>query len=242
MSNPKAMSSLIGPDAWSILAAKGISNIIGVLPREEEALNASETLSNVTWNDAWPILAAKGVSNAIRGLSEMVGQEITPTSLNVSQVPAKGAADLVGGAEARTVAVYLGVTGSAPGHVLIVYRPETAFELVDMLMETAPGSTTELGEMEQSVLGEVGNIMGSFFMNAVADTLDLNLRVSPPAVMMDMAGAVLDPVLADIMRESDDIMVVEASFGTRDRQVDGTFLVLPSPDLRRTLLQKRDKS
>jgi chemotaxis protein CheC len=85
--------------------------------------------------------------------------------------------------------------------------------------------------MERSTLGEMGNIMGSFFLNFISDTTGNRFQPSPPAVMMDMAGAVLDAALADVLAYSDDTYIVETVFGTNDRQVSGTFLVIPSPEL-----------
>ena len=73
--------------------------------------------------------------------------------------------------------------------------------------------------------------MGSFFLNALADGAGLTLTPSPPAVMMDMAGAILDVALANILEDSNDALVVETKFGTMDREIDGTLLIMPSPEL-----------
>ena len=70
----------------------------------------------------------------------------------------------------------------------------------------------------------------------MADATSLDLRVSPPVVMMDMAGAILDPILAEALMEADDALVVDTTFGTKDRQINGSFLVLPSPELQSVLL------
>ena len=83
----------------------------------------------------------------------------------------------------------------------------------------------------------MGNIMGSFFLNSLADATGLNLNPSPPAVMMDMVGAVLDVALGDIMQETDEALIVEATFGTSDRQINGTFLVMPSVSMQKALLE-----
>ena len=124
--------------------------------------------------------------------------------------------------------------------MFLLYSPATALALVDLLMGQPPGTTTDLDEMEESALGEVGNIMGSFFLNALSDATGLCLQPSPPAVMMDMAGAILDVALSDIMQESDDALVVETGFSTEDRLVEGMLLVLPSPDLLRVLQENID--
>ncbi len=109
--------------------------------------------------------------------------------------------------------------------------------LVDLLMGEEPGTTTGITEMEASALGEMGNIMGSFYLNALGDASGLVLLPSPPAVIMDMAGSILDVALADILQESDDALVVEAIFSTTDQQITGNFLVLPSPSFLRKLSQ-----
>lgn len=186
--------------------------------------------------DPWTNLVGSGVINAISGMSEMVGQDIKITSFNAKTIKIKDAASLVGGPEAETAAVYLSGTGPAVGHMVLMYSPQTAFDLIDMLMGEPKGVTTSLGEFEASALAEVGNIVGSFFLNALSDATGLDLRVSTPSVLMDMAGSVLDAILAEIMTETDEALVVEAVFGTSSREISGTFLSIPTLELQDALL------
>jgi chemotaxis protein CheC len=120
--------------------------------------------------------------------------------------------------------------------MVIIQTPQTAYELIDMLMGEPQGTTTEFGEMEQSVLGEVGNVMGAHFLNTISDTTGLDLRVSPPAVMLDMAASILSPSIAGLMSYAEDALVLDTTFGTEDRQIHGKFLVMPNPELQDTLL------
>ena len=180
-------------------------------------------------------LVSQGSVNAVAGLSQMIGQEINVTHLRSRHVPVNETPDIVGGWEELTIGVYLGVSGSANGHMFLLYSPATALALADLLMGQPLGTTTDLDEMEESAMCEVGNIMGSFFLNALSDATGLSLQPSPPAVMMDMAGAILDVALSDILQESDDALVVETGFSTEDRLVEGMLLVMPSPDLLRLL-------
>ena len=189
--------------------------------------------------EAWAQVSGAGMANALRGLSKMLGQEIATGVVSTRRVPLMEATELLGGPEAATAAVYFALSGDAQGHMVLVYVPEVAFELVDMAMGDPPGTTKDLGEMERSVLGEVGNVMGGYFLQTLGDTSGMSLRMSPPAVMMDMAGAVIDAVIADIMVFSDEVVVVETEFGTDQRRVHGTFLVMPSPTLIRGLSKSR---
>lgn len=180
-------------------------------------------------------LVLLGSQNAITGLSQMVDQKIEMTAVSARQIPVDEIPDLFGGREKVAVAVYLAVSGATEGHMFLVYPPDTAMSLVDLLMGEEPGTTTEITEMEASALGEMGNIMGSFYLNALSDASGLILMPSPPAVIMDMAGAILDVALAGIIEEGDDALVVEAVFATEDRKINGNFLVLPNPDFLRQL-------
>jgi chemotaxis protein CheC len=172
-----------------------------------------------------------GVNNAVIGLSQMAGQEIKVVSLNLKRVLVKDISGMFGGPEALIIAVYLEISGKSNGHMVVIYQPKVAFDLVDMLLGQPSGSTTALADMERSTLGEMGNIMGSFFLNYISDSTGNRFQPSPPAVMMDMAGSILDAALANVLAYSESTYIVETVFGTHDRQVSGTFLVIPDPEM-----------
>ena len=186
----------------------------------------------------WTWLVSRGIANSLAGLSQMVGQELSVTSLDLKQFPAKDAATLLGGPENLVVGIYLTISGDATGHLMLVHDPKIAFKLIDMQLGLPPGSTQSLDEMERSVMGEMGNITGSFFLNALADATNLTLIPSPPAVMVDMAGAILSIALTEIMQEQDDVLAVRTTFCTANQQMDGTFLVMPTMDFLRTILKQ----
>ncbi len=185
----------------------------------------------------WTWLVSRGISNSLAGLSQMIGEELSVSSLDVKHFPAKEAVNLLGGAENLAVGIYLTVHGDADGHLMLIHDPKIAFDLIDSQLGQPIGSTTDLGEMERSVLGEMGNITGSFFLNALADATNLTLTPSPPVVMVDMAGAILSIALTDIMQEQDNVLAVKASFGTANQQIDGTFMILPTMDFLKVILR-----
>ncbi len=191
-----------------------------------------ENVSGITLTSAEQIdMLRAGVSNAVRGLSQMVGQDIKIASINLNKVNVKDIPDQFGGPQEMMVAVYLAICGNTNGHMIAIYKPQTAFDLIDMLLGQPVGSTTELSEMERSVLGEVGNIMGSFFLNHLSNTTGNSLQPSPPAVLMDMAGAILEVATVSVMEQCDQTYVIETVFETTNRQVAGTFLVMPVPGM-----------
>ncbi len=185
----------------------------------------------------WTWLVSRGIVNSLSGLSDMVGHELRVTSLDLKQYPAKDVAMLLGGPENTVIGIYLTIEGDATGHLMLMHDPKIAFQLIDLQLGLPPGTTQGLEEMERSVLGEMGNITGSFFLNALADASGLNLTISPPVIMIDMVGAILDIALTKIMQEQDDVLVIKATFSAGDRQMNGTFMVLPTSDFMKVILK-----
>ncbi len=189
--------------------------------------------------DQWEKLVFDGISSSIAGLSEMVGQEVRVTSLDPRQKNVQKVQDILGGPETLIAGVYLGIEGTASGQLLLAFKPDTAYRLIDMLMMQPEGTTTHIAEMEESVLGEMGNVMGAFFLTVLGDNTAGQFMPTPPLVINDMAGAVIDAILAHMMLEEDDVMAVETKFGTEDMEIEGAFLVLPSNALVEIALQER---
>jgi chemotaxis protein CheC len=186
----------------------------------------------------WTWLVSKGISHAMDGLSTMIGTQLSVTALSVNQYPVEKAAELLGGPESLLVGIYLSVEGDATGHLMLVHDPKVAFALVDLQTGTTSEVSMEMGEMEKSVMAEMGNITGSYFLNALADATDMTLTHSPPAVLIDMASAILGVALTPIMMEQDDVLVVQTTFGTANKQIDGAFLVMPTMEFLNAILQK----
>jgi chemotaxis protein CheC len=176
----------------------------------------------------WEDLMKKGITNSIKGLSQMVGTEFQVNTISIRRIPAKDMPYLLGGPEHLVIGVYITFSGASNGHILLAHQPEFAYKVLDMLMGNPLGTINSLDEMSQSALGEMGNITGTFFLNAVADSLGVFLNPSPPIVLLDMAGAILDIALAEILAERDDVFIAETSFGVADRTVEGTFLIMPN--------------
>lgn len=172
-------------------------------------------------------VADDGFGRAGRGLSEMTGVIVEANATQVSRLPLTEVPGLVGGAEAVAASVYLAIRGDVEGHMVLMLPVREACDLADMLLEQAVGTTAEMDDLARSALGEVGNIVGSFFLAALADASRLSLAPSPPTIIIDMAGAVLDAVLAELAVESDETLVVDTVFTQSRQHVNALFLVLP---------------
>jgi chemotaxis protein CheC len=163
-------------------------------------------------------MAGKGFANAAQGFSQMIGEKLSVQSPEVTKVKLNSLYDLLGGAENDAVGIYLRFDGELKGQVMMVIPYSQAMEIADMLLERQAGTTTELGQMERSALAEVGNLTGSFFLNAIAEITGISSHPTPPAVMIDIA------TMGDI---GDEVLMFRATFIRGDRSTKTDFWVLP---------------
>jgi len=181
--------------------------------------------------DAWDGLIRKGMANALKGLSGMIGEEMTVKSIDIKHIPARDMPDMLGGPEKVVIGVYILFDGASKGHILLVHQPEVAYAILDILLGQMPRSHRPLTDMERSAIGEMGNITGTFFLNAIANELGVLLNPSPPIILMDMAGAILDIALVQILEERDRVFAASMEYTIKGAPASGNFIILPNPGL-----------
>ncbi|MBT4125085.1 MAG: hypothetical protein HOJ22_03080 [Chloroflexi bacterium] len=180
---------------------------------------------------AWDELITDAAKNSIQALTDMSGQDIQSTLVQPYKIDVTEIPNSLGGAEKVAVGVMLGIEQVPSFHIALIHSPTTAYQVVDILMGSEIGTTTGLGEMEISALGEMGNVMGGYFLNTIGDKTGYELKPTPPSVRMDMTGAILDYAIASLMMETDEVTMIEANYGTAEAKVDGVFAVMPSPEI-----------
>jgi chemotaxis protein CheC len=175
------------------------------------------------------IVASRGFSNSAQGLSKMIGQELSVFSPDVDLVPLSEIPKMLGGPDNDAVGVYLRIDGELTGQIMMVISYQQALEFCDMVLDSPSGTTKEFGRMERSALSEIGNLTGTFFLNAIYEITGLSSHPSPPAVMVDMVGSILDVVIATMGAISDQILMFKAAFRIGERKIQADFWIIPDP-------------
>ena len=172
-------------------------------------------------------VARDGAVRAGRGLSGLMGQEIAIHVPSVRAGTKADACDAVGGAEAIVMGSYLGMTGAISGHIMLLFPIKRALACVDLMCGQAPGTTTEPDEVAESAIGELGNIIGSAFVNALGDATNLVLQPTTPAVLQDMALALVESVYAEILMQGGDIVMIDTVFEDTNGTTAGLLIFAP---------------
>ena len=181
--------------------------------------------------DALRVVTNIGARHAASALSQiMTGCRVMITVPDVKVVPSDVCSELLGIPDAEVVAVWMRIVGDLPGRTALVMPGESAKQLCDLMLGRAPGTTTELEELEHSTLGEAGSILGSAYLNALADFLDMTLLPSVPTVVIakpeDLAVQLhIDP--------EQTVFCASTAFAFPDghlaQTLDAQFLHLPEP-------------
>jgi len=187
------------------------------------------------------VIASEGINNAAHGFSGMIGHRIEVSNPVLSLVPLLTIPEIIGAPEDDAVGVYLRFEGDLAGQIMLIIPHQKALELVDLLMGLGQGTTGHLGSLERSALGELGNMCGTFFLNSIAKSAGVSLRPTPPAVMVDMVGAILDIVIATTGGVSEHVLLMHADFMDGSRCVETNFWVIPDMKALQNLLEKKSE-
>jgi len=180
-----------------------------------------------------------GMGHAATALSQMLGEPlfIRVPRVNVTDVAA--IPELLGGSERLVAGVVLQMLGDARGLVLMVFPEESALQLLQKVVCRTPSSKV-LNEMEQSAIKEIGNILASAYLSALGSLLNKTLIPSIPQFAYDMAGAVVDAVLIDLIQQGDQAVMLEAEVYGREAQHEGLaghFFLIPDRDSLQVLFE-----
>ena len=174
-------------------------------------------------------VAGDGAVRASRGLSGLMGQEITIHVPSVRLGTKADACDAVGGPETLVLGAYLSLDGDITGHVMLLFPVRRALDCVDLMCGQEKGTTTEPDELAESAIGELGNIVGSAFVNALADETNLILHPSPPTVVSDMAIALVESVYAAVLSQGGEVVMIDTVFEDSTGKTAGLLIVAPDP-------------
>jgi chemotaxis protein CheC len=192
-------------------------------------------------SDAGETIVATTFSRAMKrageALGSMSGQAIEVKTPMLRRCSAADVVAMAGGAEAVVAAVYVGVKGSLQGHALLLLSPTDAHRLAQILLSgllepgelpaEAPIDPLVFDELELSAVQEAGNVTISAFLNELGMHLHRPVQPTPPQIVIEMAGAILDGVLMDLMSTVDQVLAARTTFTEGGREIDGTLLVLP---------------
>ena len=166
-----------------------------------------------------------GAGNAATALSELLNEKVDMTVPAVNIVPFDDIFSKVG-VEKVVVSVIVRVLGDIPGNILFTIEKEAAINIISSLIGEKQEQITELGS---SALCEIGNIIASSFMNAIAKLTNLTVKASVPAIAIDMMAAILSTTYIESGQFDEYVLDLETQFLQENQKMNGHFYYIPMP-------------
>jgi chemotaxis protein CheC len=176
----------------------------------EVQLDALRELSNV----------ASGT--AATALSQMLGREVDISVPHVVSLPTADAVEACGEPDSFVSGVVIPVEGDMAALVLLLIPSEHA-QIMCGLLGVQAGS-----HVGDSALREIGNVLGTSYLGALATMTGLELLPCPPDLATDMLGAIVASVLAQTAAEADTALVLDSNLVVADEACSLSFLLLPT--------------
>ena len=179
--------------------------------------------------DALREVANIGAGHAATALSTLTNRRIMITVPEVRVSRLEEVAEILGSPDDVVAAVLMHMMGDLTGRTLVLFPEQNARQLCDILLRKPIGTTKAYGEMEQSGLKEVGNILSSAYLNALSDFMGMMLVPSVPSLAIDLAGAVLTSAYMNFGYDRDYVFCVETEFVLEEpgTNLSGHYLLLP---------------
>jgi len=171
--------------------------------------------------DALRELANVGSGNASTALSGMLGRSVDISVPKAQALPFAEAVEAAGPAEQAITGIVLGIVGEMNGTVLLLVPPADADKICRML------GVEPDGEYALSALGEIGNIVGTSYINALAAMTGMDIEPTPPTTATDMLGALVASVLAGQAHAGDIALMLDSNLVVEGEDCSISFFLVP---------------
>ncbi len=170
-----------------------------------------------------------GAGNAMTALSQMLQCKVDMKVPQVKLLEFSEVGALMGGEEQIMVGVLLGVEGDITGSMMFLVEQKSAKHLINKIMMGMATEGDTFSEMELSAMQEVGNIITGAYLNSLATLTNLSIVPTPPALTVDMAGAILSVPAIEFGIFGDNILLIQSQFFD-EMEIDGYFILIPDVD------------
>lgn len=178
-----------------------------------------------------------GAGNAATALSHMLGKRVemkVPESFigNLEDVQRK-----LGSSDQIVLAVFLKVYGDLNGALQLIFPPTEALSIVKLLTNRELKDLKGLNAVDQSALGELGNILLGASVTALCRFLGLNIQHTIPDLAVDMLGAIMDTVLTELGGAAENILVFKVNLTLADGVGGGDLYYMFDPQSSEKILE-----
>lgn len=179
-----------------------------------------------------------GAGNAATALATMLDEKVDISVPKVRITDFDTAVNALGGAETLTVGVLVNFMGEATGMIMFLLKMEDARNILQILVGGDTEENGELDDLKLSAIKEIGNILGSSYINSISTLTGLSIQISVPYVAIDMAGALMSVPVIEFGSVGDKVMFIEECFIGEDNQLNSNVIMFAEMDTIKTIMER----
>jgi chemotaxis protein CheC len=172
--------------------------------------------------DALRELANIGSGNAGTALGAMLGKSVDINVPTAAALPLDEAVAIAGAPDELRFGVVVPMVGDFDAIVVLLFPEEDAKKLTGIygIEPSTPDG--------YSMLGEVGNILGTNYINALAQMVGMEMEPQPPQVVEDMLASILSTVLIGRGDDVEEALILDSNLLVEEEECTLSFLLLPN--------------
>jgi chemotaxis protein CheC len=178
-----------------------------------------------------------GAGNAATALSLLLNEKVSISLPKVRLTDFDTAISALGGTEAMTVGVLVNFSGEANGIIMFLLDMEDAKSITNILVQE-DGHEDELNELKLSAIQEIGNILGSSYINSISALTGLSIGISIPYTAIDMAGALMSVPIIEFGAVGDKVMFIEENFSSDTHSLISHIVMFAEIDTLKTMMER----
>ncbi len=183
-------------------------------------------------------LGSIGTGNAATSLSSMLNTNVL---INLPEVKIANFSDAIytlGDPEEAVIAVFSEFQGEFDGIMMFILRMDFANNITKSMMNKEADDYSQLDEISLSAITEVGNILMSSYVNSLASFTNFDIKMSTPAVSINMLGGLLNVAMVEVGYEADKLLLVKGQFKVGEIEHNASLLLVPSIPSLNNLMKK----
>ena len=179
-----------------------------------------------------------GGGNAATALSSMLNAKVNMSLPKVEILDFNEALVNVGDPEEVVAAILVEMSGELGGIMLFILTKEFSDEILLRMLGKTKEDFFELEEIDSSVLMEIGNIVISSYITAMASLVNMSVELSVPQLAVNMLGGIMSVPIAMMGQHSDRIMMITGEFKIDGKALNSNMLLLPDVESLNVLMRK----
>jgi len=179
-----------------------------------------------------------GTGNALTSLSQLTCHPIQMDLPSIRITEMNRLPEIIDFPGNRNAGVVIDVHGDLDCVITFLLNEQFARVIAEELTGEPVTDLTQMSEMQESSIREVGNIMCNAYLNALASMLESEFSVSLPNLKLGASRDILDTFLSKFRDETPELLFIENTFFYLDQAFVSYILLHPKFESLQRILEK----